>query len=164
MGVIAVFKRNLFFSSLTYSRNIKGIKLRKTKFETISIYIWKFLVASAPAIVLVHLITTTWPPTPPYFTSCASSYLVSLTTSDVIRRHMYGNIMNTNESEVTWSVAWPDIMFAANPVLLLLWPSHERTQISLQTQRFWLENGSKFYAIRFSNQGVTEDEMFINAL
>ena len=54
MGFITFMKRNLLLSSLTDSREIKGIKLKKINLETILIYIYGIVFANLLAIVHVR--------------------------------------------------------------------------------------------------------------
>ena len=64
----------------------------------------------------------------------------TITSFDVIWRHVCFNIMNTDDSQVTWLVTWLDVILGANPVLLLFSLAPESTKFSIFSGRnlpFW---------------------------
>ena len=54
-----------------------------------------------------------------------------ITSSDVIWRHVCINIMNTDDSQVTWLGHVTDVNLGANPVLFLFSLAPESTNISI---------------------------------
>ena len=81
-----------------------------------------------------------------YFLTCLIRKLASpnktidstpeiITSSDVRWRHVYINIMNTDDSQVTWLVTWLDVILGANPVLFLFSLAPERTKFSIFSGR-----------------------------
>ena len=60
--------------------------------------------------------------------------------NNVIWRHVYINIMNTDDSQVTWLGHVTDVILGANPVLSLFWLAPESTKFSIYSGRnlpFW---------------------------
>ena len=61
-------------------------------------------------------------------------------TPDVIWRHLCFNIMNTDDSQVTWLIMWLDVRLGANPVLFSFWLAPEWSKFSIYSGRnlpFW---------------------------
>ena len=59
----------------------------------------------------------------------------TITSSDVIWRHVCFNIMNSDDSQVTWLVTWLDVILGANPVLLPFSLAPESTKFSIYSGR-----------------------------
>ena len=83
------------------------------------------------------------------WTSASSTKTIDSTpgiimSSEVIWRHVYIPIMNTDDSQVMWLVTWLDVIVGANPVLLLFSLAPESTPFSRNSGRNLPLRGASF--------------------
>ena len=129
-------------------RKQKQIKFRKTEnWNKIIIYICLCHFACRWAHsnmfnICLHLKTTA----AVIFFTCLLWTITSspetIMSHDVIWRHVCINNVNTDDSKVTWSVTWVDVLFAANLVIFPSWLADEWTKFSIHCERFSLKKSA----------------------
>ena len=77
--------------------------------------------------------------------------------NNVIWRHAYINILNTDDSKVTWLVTWPDIILGTNPLLSSFW-------LAPESMKFSIWSGWKFPVRRAPIQLRSDVRRYVSSL